>query len=75
MIIRLGTIIPEKGIRSKTKLYQSFYSLTSPIHGLLKKHKHVTTTTKLGLAMIACIGNEKVNNLIYNSDINDLAKE
>lgn len=74
-MFRAGAIIPEKGIKSKTALYQTMYTLTSPIHWLLKKSKYATTTTNLGLAMIAFLDNENVPKHLENADINELASK
>ena len=49
---RPGAIIPEKGIKSRTSWYQWIYILMTPFNPLLKRVKSVTTTTKIGQAMI-----------------------
>ena len=49
---RPGIIIPEKGIRSRTKLYDRAYTVLKPVFPVLKKLNGVTTTTKIGQAMI-----------------------
>ena len=51
-MFRPGAILPEKGIKSKTALYQFIYVILRPFFPLMKKSKNVTTTTKIGLAMI-----------------------
>jgi len=53
-MFRPGFIQPLHGIRSKTKLYQFFYSALKPILPLLKSAfpKSITTTEELGRAMI-----------------------
>ena len=70
VMFRPGFIVPEKGIRSKTKLYQFFYTLLTPFMGLIKKSNSVTTTTKLGMAMLATLTTEFKKTHIGNSDIN-----
>ncbi len=49
---RPGVILPERGIKSRTGWYNVFYFISRPFFPLLSKVKSVTTTTKLGRAMI-----------------------
>jgi uncharacterized protein YbjT (DUF2867 family) len=62
-MFRPGGIVPMDGIRSKTKLYQAFYTILGPVLPLLKRMfpRYVTTTQELGRAMIrvAKVGFEK----------------
>lgn len=53
-MFRPGFIQPLHGIRSKTRLYQTFYSILNPILPLLKSAfpKYITTTEQLGRAML-----------------------
>lgn len=74
-MFRPGLIVPEKGIRSKTKLYQFIYTLLTPFMGLLKKSKNVTTTTKLGLAMLATLTHDQKNVHLENNEINILSEQ
>ena len=53
-MIRLGLLIPENGITAKTKLYNIFYSLMTPFFPIMKMIPSITTSSKLGLAMINC---------------------
>tara|TARA_B100001094_G_scaffold296388_1_gene318542 strand:+ start:232 stop:906 length:675 start_codon:yes stop_codon:yes gene_type:complete len=53
-MIRLGLLIPENGIKAKTKLYNLFYNLMIPFYPLMKLIPSITTSSKLGLAMINC---------------------
>jgi uncharacterized protein YbjT (DUF2867 family) len=70
---RPGVIIPEKGIKSRTNWYQVFYSIMSPFYSLLKKSKNITTTTKVGLAMINTLTNSSQNKHLENKGINEMA--
>jgi uncharacterized protein YbjT (DUF2867 family) len=70
---RPGVIIPEKGIKSRTNWYQIFYSIMSPFYSLLKKSKNITTTTKVGLAMINTLTNPSQNKHLENKKINEMA--
>lgn len=49
---RPGAIVPERGIKSKTKLYNITYIILRPFFSLMKKMKSITTTTNMGKAMI-----------------------
>ena len=53
-MFRPGAIQPLHGIRSKTKLYQTFYTILNPILPLLKSWfpQYITTTEELGRAML-----------------------
>jgi uncharacterized protein YbjT (DUF2867 family) len=53
-MFRPGFIQPLHGIRSKTKLYQFFYTALKPILPLLKSafRRQITTTEELGQAML-----------------------
>lgn len=70
---RPGVIIPEKGIKSKTGWYNTIYAITRPLFPLFKKMNSVTTTTKLGQAMINTLEAPKGKTILENSDINALA--
>lgn len=70
---RIGVVIPEKGIKSRTNWYQLFYTLMSPFYSLLKKSKNITTTTKVGQAMINTLTNSFENKHPENKEINKMA--
>ena len=53
-MIRLGILIPENGIKPKTKIYNLFYTLITPLFPILKLIPSITTSSKLGKAMINC---------------------
>lgn len=74
-MFRPGAIIPEKGIKSNTGWYSTLYILLTPFFPLLKKMKNVTTTTKLGVAMINSVLTGSKLKHLENADINALAKE
>lgn len=71
---RPGLILPEKGIKSKTAWYQAAYVLLKPFFPLMKKSESVTTTTRIGLAMINTLRNPLQLKHLENKDINRLAK-
>lgn len=72
---RPGAIIPEKGVKSKTQLYNVFYVLSKPFHFLIKKMKSVTTSSNLGFAMINSIDFPQENKHLENPEITELAKK
>lgn len=72
-MFRPGLIIPEKGIQSKTKLYRFFYTLLKPFFGLMIKSKNISTTTKMGDAMIASLKKKYGKTYLENQEINALA--
>lgn len=71
---RPGAIIPEKGIKSKTGWYNLIYVLITPFFPLMKRSKNITTTTKIGHAMINSVTNGSELKHLENIDINKLAK-
>ena len=73
-MIRLGLLIPENGIKAKTKLYNLFYTLMTPLYPLMKLLPTITTSSKLGLAMINCLYFPLLNKYLDNKKINNLCK-
>lgn len=75
-MFRPGYIQPQKGIRSKTRLYQLLYNIAGPLYPLWKLlfGKYVTTTDKVGIAMIRCVLKGYEKHILENSDINILAE-
>lgn len=71
---RPGIILPEKGIESKTGWYNTIYKITRPFFPLFKKSKNVTTTTRVGMAMINSLGHGFKKKILENSDINQMAE-
>lgn len=73
-LFRPGAILPEKGVKSKVKTYNVLYVLMKPFFPLLRKMSSITTSSRLGQAMINSVlkGYEKKH--LENVDINALAK-
>ena len=73
-MFRPGFIQPVKGVRSKTRWYQAFYTIAAPLypvlHGLFPQVS--TTTASLGRALVqvAAVGYSKP--ILYSRDINAL---
>lgn len=74
-MIRLGLLIPENGIKAKTKLYNLFYTLMTPLYPLMKIIPSITTSSKLGIAMINCFYFPLENKYLDNRKINKLSKK
>ncbi|OHX68218.1 NAD-dependent epimerase/dehydratase family protein [Flammeovirga pacifica] len=72
-MFRPGAIIPEKGVKSKTNWYNAFYVITQPLFPLLKKSKQITTTSKIGEAMINSLFHPIDMKHLENRLINTLA--
>ncbi len=74
-MFRPGFIQPLRGVRSKTRVYQAFYTVLTPLYPVLKRMlpKHVTTTVNVGQAMIAVAERGHTKHVLENPDINSLA--
>lgn len=74
-MFRPGFIQPVRGVRSKTAWYQAAYTLLAPISPLLMRlaPNHITTTARLGRAMIQVASTGYDKNILYTRDINALA--
>ena len=69
---RPAAIVPLHGIRSKTVFYQAFYSALKPVLPFLERRfpKYVTTTEKLGRAMLRVTREGAPQRVLENIDIN-----
>jgi uncharacterized protein YbjT (DUF2867 family) len=76
-MFRPAFIQPLHGITSKTKLYRLFYVLITPLYPLLKFlfPKHVTTTEKIGRAMIKVAKQGASKNILTTADINEVTEQ
>jgi uncharacterized protein YbjT (DUF2867 family) len=74
-MFRPGAIMPLHGIRSSTRWYNAAYAIIRPIYPLLSRvaPTMITTTEKLGKAMIAVARNGYSTHVLETSDINRLA--
>jgi len=73
-MVRPGVIIPERGIRSRTRWYQTLYDITRPLYPLLKRlgPGAVTTTEQMGRAMLALARGGYSKPVLEMRDINAL---
>ncbi len=71
-MFRPGVILPVKGVKSKTPLYNFFYVILRPFFPLMSKMNSVTDSAKVGQAMINVVlhGSDKVH--LENKDINEV---
>ena len=74
-MFRPGVIIPERGIKSKTKSYQFVYDYFMWLIKLIKRMSpnSVVNTTQIGLAMIKSVNNSYQKKIIHPKDIIELA--
>lgn len=74
-MFRPGYIQPMKGVRSKTRLYQTFYDIFGRFYPVLRRiaPRHVTTTENVGRAMTAVAAAGYSRRVLENPDINLLA--
>jgi hypothetical protein len=75
VMFRPGIIIPRRGIKSRTKSYQTIYNLFGWLLKLLEKKSpnSITDTTKIGLAMINTHLKGADKTILTPKDINQLA--
>lgn len=73
-LFRPGAILPEKGVKSKVKTYNLLYAITKPFFPLMRKMKSITTSSRLGIAMIKSVLKGYDKKHLENKDINTLAK-
>jgi uncharacterized protein YbjT (DUF2867 family) len=74
-MFRLGFIQPMHGIVSKTRLYRVLYAAIAPLVPLLKAAfpSAITTTERVGRAMLALAKRGGGKTLLENADVNALA--
>jgi uncharacterized protein YbjT (DUF2867 family) len=73
-MFRPGFIQPMHGIVSKTKIYRMLYAVAGPLYPMLNRFlpNYVTTTEKVGRAMIAVAQKGYPKLLLENKDINHI---
>jgi len=73
-LFRPRVILPEKGVKSKVGWYNAVYVVLRPFFPLLKKMDSITTSSRLGEAMINSVLHGYAKKYLENTDINILAK-
>jgi len=76
-MFRPGYIHPMKGVKSRTALYRALIPLLAPLYPVLRAFfpNQVTTTDKVGLAMIRAAQRGYPKPILGPQDINALAEE
>jgi uncharacterized protein YbjT (DUF2867 family) len=71
-VFRPGFVQPLHGIRSRTKLYRLFYAVTGPLFSVMKAlfPKYVTTTERIGRAMLEVARHGAPKEVLESADIN-----
>lgn len=74
--VRPGFIRPGPGIRSSVRLYQAFIVLLRPLFPLLVKGlpRHVTTSERLGRAMLRVVEGRADRFILESADINRVGR-
>lgn len=74
-LFRPGYVQPMKGIKSKTSMYTTMYTIVKPFYPIFKYliPNKVTTTSAIGKAMIYTSLHGSDKTILYNKDINELA--
>ena len=73
-LFRPGVILPEKGVKSNVGWYNTAYVVFRPFFPLLKKMDSITTSSRLGEAMINSVLHGYAKKHLENTHINILAK-
>jgi hypothetical protein len=74
-MFRPGFIQPLHGVRSKTAFYRIFYAMMAPLIPLLTATlpRYVTTSERMGRAMIEAVRHGAPKAVLEGQDINELA--
>lgn len=71
---RPGGIIPEKGTKPKVLWIQIILALFRPVFPILRLFPSITTTSRIGQAMINVLKNPSEKKVLMGSDINNISK-
>jgi uncharacterized protein YbjT (DUF2867 family) len=74
-MFRPGYIQPMHGVQTKTQWYGTMYAIISPLYPLLKRlfPGYVTSTERLGRAMISVAKTSATKRVLESNDINDIS--
>ena len=73
-MFRPGIIIPEKGVKVGKTWYNKLYTLLKPFNSMLMKLSSVTSTSRVGKAMIKTALKKPGKSHLENHDINEIAE-
>jgi uncharacterized protein YbjT (DUF2867 family) len=73
-VFRPGYIQPLQGIQSRTRIYRLLYLAIAPLYPVLKAlfPRHVTTTERIGRAMLAVARRGAPKRVLESADINEV---
>ena len=71
---RPGGIIPEKGTKPKVLWIQIILTLFRPVFPILRLFPSITTTSRIGQAMINVLQNPSEKKVLMGCDINNISK-
>ena len=71
---RPGAIVPEKGVKSRTGWINVMLVLLRPFFPIFRRMRSMTTTVRIGKAMINVLQNPINNKFVDNPDINLIAQ-
>jgi len=75
-MFRPGIIQPLHGIKSKTRLYRSIYTVATPLFSVLKRvGTSIITTEQIGRAMIEVAASGAPDHVLANREIGLLSSE
>jgi uncharacterized protein YbjT (DUF2867 family) len=74
-MFRPGIILPVRGVKSKTRLYRSIYTILTPVVPLLARLPAVTDTDRVGRAMLAVAKAGNPGRILENRDINAASED
>lgn len=74
-LFRLGAMLPERGVKSNTRWINILLTILRPLYPLMKRMRSVTTSSKIGLAMINSVLFPQDLKHLKTKDINDLANK
>ncbi|MFB1003216.1 MAG: NAD-dependent epimerase/dehydratase family protein [Bacteroidia bacterium] len=74
-MFRLGALVPDNGVGYGASWYTYLYIAMSPLFPLLRRLNAVTTSKKLGKAMINAVSANQALKHLENKDINALSRE
>ncbi|MEI9814669.1 MAG: epimerase, partial [Acidobacteriota bacterium] len=74
---RPGAILPAHGEQSKTPAYRWLYTLTTPLHGMIRRAfpRSVITTEEIARAMLKVARNGASKHVLESTDIGELARQ
>ncbi len=75
-MFRIGAVLPLHGIKSKTPLYNAFYTVGTPLMLVFRKFfpQQILTTEQVGRAMLAVVRSGPSKRILESSDVFELVR-